>query len=102
MKRIELFGKKESRGSFDDFYDSNKYSTPQEAYEANDYVECDFVKDDDGFIYIQALHVQNPDDKKLHKLNFQLCPAGVDVSDDKAAVDMALLFFKLKTQTNGE
>lgn len=82
-ERIYLFGKKESRGTFDDFFSTEKYQNLQEAYEANDYVECDFVIDVNGTIYIEARNVKNPDTRLYHQLNYQDCPAGLDISDDE-------------------
>lgn len=88
-ERIYLFGKKESRGTFDDFF-SKKYATLQDAYQANDYVECDFVKDENGIIFIEARHVQRPEVRKYYRLNFQNCPFGLDVIDDNLAAGMAV------------
>lgn len=92
-EKINLFGPKGSRGSFDDFFDTKKYETIQEAYAANDYVECDFVKDEEGVLYIQAANVKNPAVQKLHRLNYQRCPFGLDVSDDHEGVNMAVSLF---------
>lgn len=92
-ERIYLFGKKESRGTFDDFFSTEKYATLQDAYKANDYVECDFVKDEGGTLYIEARNVQKPDEKKYHKLNYQHCPAGIDVLDDSLGAEMACSMF---------
>lgn len=92
-KRIELFGKKQSRGTFDDFFSTEKYATLQDAYKANDYVECDFVKDENGILYIEARNVQKPDEKKYHRLNYQNCLFGIDVSDDNLAAEMACSMF---------
>ena len=88
-ERIYLFGKKESRGTFDDFFSTEKYQSLQEAYKANDYVECDFVKDENGTLYIEARNVQKPDVKEYHRLNYQHCPAGIDVSDDAGGCEIA-------------
>lgn len=64
-EKIYLFGKKQSKGSFDDFFSTEKYSTIQDAYKANDYVECDFVKDENGTLYIEARNIKNPSEKKI-------------------------------------
>ena len=92
-KKVELFGSHKSRGTFDDFFDTGKYETLQQAYDANDYVECDFVKDDAGLLYIEARHVKNPDVRKYHKLNYQRPVAGLDVSDDNAGCELAMSMF---------
>lgn len=92
-EKIYLFGKRKSRGSFDDFYDIKKFNTIEEAYNANDYVECDFVKDKGGWIHIEARHVQDESKKKYHRLNFQHCPFGLDVLDDSIASEMATTLF---------
>lgn len=92
-ERIYLFGKNESRGTFEDFYSTEKYKTMQEAYAANDYVECDFVKDENGILYIEARNVQKPDERKYHRLNYQRCPAGIDFLDDNLALEMACSMF---------
>ena len=91
--RIYLFGKRQSRGSFDDLYSVEKYNSLQEAYDANDYVECDFVKDENGTLYIEAKNVKNTDIKKYHKLIYQNCPAGVDALDDQLACELAVTLF---------
>ena len=35
MTKIDLFGSRKSRGTFDDFYSSSKYNSLEEAYSAN-------------------------------------------------------------------
>ena len=87
-KKIALFGKKESKGTFDDFYSKN-YSSLQEAYDANDYVQADFVQDEEGTLFIEAHNVKNPDVKKYHRLNFQRPVAGIDILDDSLAAEMS-------------
>lgn len=86
--KIALFGKKQSRGTFDDFF-SEKYESIQEAYEKNDYVQADFVKDEEGVLYIEAYNVKEPEVKKYHRLNFQRCMFGLDVLDDSLGAEMA-------------
>jgi hypothetical protein len=92
-EKINLFGKKQSRGTFDDFFNTEKYDSLQKAYDANDYVECDFVKDEDGTLYIEAKNVSKPDVKKHHRLNYQRPVAGLDVSDDNAGCEIAVSLF---------
>jgi len=92
-EKVYLFGKQKSRGTFDDFFDTKKYDSLQLAYDKNDYVECDFVKDEDGTLYIEAKNVSKPDIKKYHKLNYQRPVAGIDVSDDNAGCKLAASLF---------
>lgn len=87
--KTDLFGRHESRGTFDDFFDTKKYSSIQDAYKENDYVQSDYVRDDDGALYIEAHHVKNPEVKKYHKLNFQRPVAGIDILDDNLAAEMS-------------
>ena len=89
-RKIYLFGKKESRGSWDDLFSTEKYQSLQDAYKANDYVEGDFVKDTDGIIYIEVKNVKNPQIKKYHRLNYQHCPAGIDGLDDSLACELGV------------
>jgi hypothetical protein len=88
-EKVELFGKQQSRGTFDDLFDSKKYQSIQEAYAANDYAQCDFVKDEEGILYIEAKNMKQPDTRKYHRLNYQRPVMGIDVSDDNAACDLA-------------
>ena len=92
-EKVNLFGKQQSRGTFDDFFSTEKYKTLQEAYSANDYVECDFVKDENGILYIEAKNVKNQDVKKYHQLNYQRPVCGLDVSDDNAGCELAVSLF---------
>ncbi len=92
-RRIELFGKIKSRGTFDDFFSTEKYKSLEEAYAAKDYVECDFVKDENGVIYIEGRNVKNPEEKKYHRLIYQNCPFGLDVLDDNMGIQLATALF---------
>jgi hypothetical protein len=92
-KRIVLFGRAKSRGTFDDFFSTEKYKNLQEAYDAGDYVECDFVKDENGVLHIEARNVKNPDEKKYHQLIYQNCPFGLDVLDDNMGIQLATSLF---------
>jgi hypothetical protein len=92
-ERIYLFGKQKSRGTFDDFFDTTKFETLEQAYGANDYVECDFVKDEEGTLFIEARNVKQPDVRKVHRLNYQRPVAGLDVSDDSAGCELAASLF---------
>lgn len=90
---VNLFGNRNSEGTFDDFFDPEKYSSYEKAKENHDFVICDFVKDDEGILYISAHHVAYPENKFLHKLMYQNCPAGLDVSDDAAGANLASKLF---------
>lgn len=92
-ERIYLFGKQNSRGTFDDFYDTEKYTSMKEAYKANDYVECDFVKDENGILSIEARNVKRPEFRVYMKLKYQNCPFGIDALDDELAAAMACSLF---------
>lgn len=92
-EKVALFGKQKSRGTFDDFFDTEKYGNLEEAYEANDYVQAEFVKDGEGTLYIEARNVKNPEVKKYHRLNYQRPVAGLDVSDDNAGCELAVSLF---------
>lgn len=94
--RVELFSGQKSRGTFDDFYDNESYDSLEDAYTANDYVECDFVKDEEGIIYIECKHSQSHDVKKYHRLNYQRPVFGIDALDDGIAVEVAISMFKQK------
>ena len=94
-EKIYLFRKQKSRGTFDDFFDTTKFETLQQAYDANDYVECDFVKDENGTLFIEARNVKQPDVRKVHRLIYQRPVAGrvvvngLDISDDNAGCELA-------------
>ena len=92
-EKVNLFGKQQSRGTFDDFFSTEKYNSLQQAYEANDYVECDFVKDSEGVLYIEAKNVKAPENKKYHRLIIQRPVYGLDVADDNAGCELAVSLF---------
>ena len=89
MKKINLFGSKESVGNFDDFFDINKYKNIQEAYKNDDFVKGDFFKDDNDILYIKLIHVKT-NKEKLHQLSIQKCYFGLDHGDDDVAYNMAM------------
>lgn len=91
-KKIDLFGKKQSKGSFDDFFDTEKYDSVKEAYDSNDFVKCNYVKDKKGIIYIEAQHTKKKN-KKYHRLMIQNCPFGIDINDDNYAAELAITLF---------
>jgi len=91
--KLYLFGVQKSRGSFDDFFSVDKYKTLEEAYEANDYVECDFERDENGIIYISCRNMNNPTVVKRHTLMFQNPVFGLDYADDCAVSEIAASLF---------
>lgn len=88
-KIVAPFGRQESKGTFDDFFSTKKYNSLQEAYLNEDYVECDFVQDDAGVLYIECKNVKDPENKKYHRLMIQKPVFGLDMMDDYAAVELA-------------
>ena len=86
---IDLFGTSQANGTFDDIFSTEKYSNLKEAYAANDYVKCNYVQDSEGILYIEAKHVQNPNEKQYHRLEIQRPVCGIDVIDDTKACQMA-------------
>lgn len=89
--KVNLFGA-QSKGTFDDICDQ-KYSTIQDAYAQNDYVECNFVKDDEGILYIEAYHIKKPEEKLYHRLTWQDPRFGLDTIDDQLGCEMATKLF---------
>lgn len=87
--KFYLFGKMKSRGTFDDFFNTDKYDSLEAAYAANDYVEADFVRDEQAAILIELRHSKNPDKRLYHRLNYQEPRFGLDISDDNAAMELA-------------
>lgn len=90
MKKIHLFGLRPSRGTFDDIYNNTKYKNLEDAYKANDYAQCDFMRDENGTVHVVVFNPKNPDEKKTHTLVYQNCPAGLDIFDDQSIVNLAL------------
>ena len=80
-------------GTFDTFFDTKKYSTWKEAFDANDAVIVDFIKED-GVIKFEAHHSSDPSKKLFHTLIYQHFPAGIDVYDDQAAIALAEQLYK--------
>ena len=82
MKKVNLYSTK-SRGSYDDFYNSEKYNTLQDAYEANDYAEANYMRDDMGTLFIEVTY---KDKKEVHRCGWQNPVCGPDVMDDNAVI----------------
>lgn len=87
---IAMFGKQKSRGTFDDFYDFKKFVCIEEAWAANEYIKCDFVRDENGIIHIECRDSEEKLPPQYHTLQIQNCPAGIDILDDRLAERMAI------------
>lgn len=85
MEKIYPLGKRSGIGSFDTFWDIEKYKTLQEAISKNDVIIVDFVKDDDDIIYFEFYWSYNPEEKIYQILTIQHFPLGVDIRDDRLA-----------------
>lgn len=94
-KKISPLGKREGVGTWDTFFDTEKYSSPDDAAKHNDYVAADFVKDEKGTILFEIYHSKKPEDKKYHRLNFQHFPFGVDILDDSLGAEIAVNLLKI-------
>lgn len=87
--KIAPFGPREGFGTFDTFFDSEKYADNAAAWSANDLVIANFVTDKKGIIYFELYGTRNPDEKVYYRLNYQNFPFGVDVGDDQACQSLA-------------
>lgn len=92
---ISPLGKRNGIGTFDDIYDTTKYSSHPEAMAANDLVIIDFVQDTYGKMYFQCYYSKEPAIVKILPLQIQnFIPAlGVDGWDDQAAMNLAQTMF---------
>ncbi|MFA7289599.1 MAG: hypothetical protein WC055_12050 [Melioribacteraceae bacterium] len=95
MKYTKIYplGLREGHGSFETFFDLEKYASIKEAEDSNDYVVCDFVLGEDDIKYIECSHIQIPEIKKYHRINYQNFPFGLDVLDDRLASELATSMF---------
>lgn len=89
MKKISPLGKRNGAGTFDEFWDTDKYDSVEQASKKNDTVIIDFVKDESDIIYLEFYHTKNPDVKTHYKLMYQFFPLGVDTRDDDNACEIA-------------
>ncbi len=100
MKKISPLGKRKGLGTFDTFFDTDKYEKVAQAHEANDVAVVDFVQDDDGVKYFEIYHTKNPDEKTTYRLQIQHFPFGIDHFDDEWAAHYAQEFLnKYKSWT---
>ena len=81
-------GKRVGPGSFETFY-GEKYNTLEQALRARDVVIVHFVKDNSGALSFQAYHVARPGHCLYRRLQFPRMVAGMDVSDERAAMELA-------------
>lgn len=88
-KTISPLGKREGPGTFDAFYDTQKYKNIEDASAAHDYVKVDFVMDDAGTIFFEFTHSQHPEEVLYKRLDIQHFPFGIDMLDDQMACDTA-------------
>jgi hypothetical protein len=86
---IAPLGKRIGRGTFDTLFDSEKYSSMEQADQAGDLVVINFVQDSEGIIYFEGYHTKHPDNKRYIRLQIQHFPFGIDIFDDAAAIGMA-------------
>lgn len=86
---VDLYPNRERRGTYFDFFDGRKYKTIQEAYDADDYVKCDFVKNRHGILFVKATHTKYNVLIEEHRLINQNPLAGIGVLDDRLISQMA-------------
>lgn len=84
-----LYGYTNSKGTYDDFFDIDKYKTHTEAVEADDFVKVDYVVTEDNILGVQIYHTKTPDDKTYYQLSWQHPVAGRDIIDDNIIAQMA-------------
>ncbi len=80
--KISPFGPRLGYGTYETFFDKEKYSSMEEAKFYNDVAVVDFVRDEYGIIYFQAYSTIDPETFLYHKLHIQLFPFGIDYRDD--------------------
>ena len=93
MKTIKLW-EVESVGTYDDFYDTDKYTSYEEAKNKNDFIISDFVEDDDKIKYIKIYKSNDIKTEMIYKLNYQNIIAGIDIEDDNNVYKIALKMLK--------
>lgn len=89
--KISPLGPRKGPGTFDCWYDTEKYLSVEEAAVANDLVIVDFVKDENDIIYFELHHTKAPRSRRHYQLEIQnFIPAfGIDAFDDDAAERLA-------------
>lgn len=81
---ISPLGKRAGLGTFETFWDSEKYPDVETAIKANNCCIVDFVEKE-GTVYFQFHNIAHPDHKEYYRLNQQHFPFGIDVLDDNMA-----------------
>lgn len=81
-KVISPLGERIGIGTYDTFFNADKFESVEEAIANNDAVCVNFVKDEEGIIYFEYFNIKDPDTKKYLRLDFQFFPLGVDTRDD--------------------
>ncbi len=89
-KKINLYNNDKTRGTHDDFFLTEYYKCLNDAYEANDYVQANFIKDELDLWYIEMFHIQYPEKRKYLLLKNQDTALGIDSEDDKASEEVAI------------
>lgn len=87
---VSPLGPRLGPSTFDTIFNTDKYSTHEEAFLAHDFVKIDFVKDADGIIYFELSHSKRPDVKVHQRLLIQHFPFGIDMRDDHSAIAIAV------------
>ena len=87
--KIDPLGKMPGPGTYDGFWNTEKYTSMEEAMSAEDIVTVDFVQDEKGDIYFEFYHTQRPAIKLHYRLGWQRFPRGVDTRDDWAVIEIS-------------
>jgi hypothetical protein len=87
--KIAPLGERPGPGSYDGFWNMEKYKSMEEAMSAGDFVTIDFVQDERQIIYFEFFHSKRPKIRLHYQLGWQRFPAGVDTRDDAAAIEIA-------------
>lgn len=91
MKIIAPLGPRTGLGTFDTFWDPDKYKTVEDAITAQECVVVNFVEGEGQVIYFELYHIKYPNERRHHKLIIQWFrpELGVDQRDDWAAEEIA-------------
>ena len=87
LEPLDILGNRNGKGTFDTFYNTEKYKSVEDAINANDAVIADFVKED-GIVYFQLYHLKEPNGVIHERLQIQHFPAGIDMMDDSRACEI--------------
>ncbi len=78
-----------AKGTYDDFFDTDKYKTHPEAVAAGDYVQCDYTKDENNMLGVKIHHSKHPGDITHYTMSWQRPVAGRDILDDNQIGNIA-------------